>query len=90
LEGSDADYQRHMKKWCRYLKSVLDDGQNPEVAAKLRVTLEKEYANAIADFDRQQIGGCWVSEGAVDGAGSQTLRILKILGDQKAPVAVQC
>src|SRR5262249_16259540 len=41
----DANYKRHMKHWYRQMNEILRDKSDPQAAAKLRATLEEEYAN---------------------------------------------
>jgi hypothetical protein len=37
------DYRKHMRECYKEMAKVLDNRSNPEAAAKLRTTLEREY-----------------------------------------------
>jgi hypothetical protein len=54
--GAHPDNKTHMRYWYRKMETVLNDQSNPEKAAALRATLEREYATiTMPDWDKRQI-----------------------------------
>jgi hypothetical protein len=52
----DINYKDHMTQWIRRMEAILSDQNDPQAAAKLRTTLEQEFATGVMpDWDAQQL-----------------------------------